>query len=72
MDSDFYKTVWDCFLERAMGLTQQKLADIIGKPQSFVAKVEQGDRRLDVIEFLNICEVLNVDSADFLRKIKDY
>ena len=34
------------------GLTQADLADRLGKPQSFVAKVETHERRLDVIEFV--------------------
>jgi transcriptional regulator with XRE-family HTH domain len=39
--------------ERA-GFTQQQLADKLGKHQSFVAKYEGGERRIDVIEFLHI------------------
>lgn len=35
---------------KAAGLTQQGLADRLGKPQSFVAKFEAGERRLDVVE----------------------
>ena len=42
------------------GLTQQQLADKLGKPQSFVAKYEGGERRLDVIELSNICDALDV------------
>jgi transcriptional regulator with XRE-family HTH domain len=33
------------------GLTQTQLAAILGTPQSFIAKVENGERRLDVLEF---------------------
>ena len=36
---------------RAAGLTQQALADRLDRPQSFVAKIEAGERRLDVVEF---------------------
>jgi transcriptional regulator with XRE-family HTH domain len=36
------------------GIVQQELADRLGKPQSFVAKVERGERRIDVIEFIAI------------------
>ncbi|WP_425079717.1 helix-turn-helix domain-containing protein [Ruegeria denitrificans] len=49
-----------------VGMTQQALADALGKPQSFVAKVEGCERRLDVIEFKHWCEVLDVESAKFL------
>ena len=44
-------------------MTQQAVADRLGKPQSFVAKYENGERRLDVVEFLEIAEVLDVDTV---------
>jgi transcriptional regulator with XRE-family HTH domain len=34
------------------GLTQADLAQRLGKPQSYVAKVETQERRLDVVEFV--------------------
>lgn len=43
------------------GLTQQQLAGRLGRPQSFVAKYENGERRLDVIEFLEITRKLGTD-----------
>ena len=36
----------------AAGLTQTKLAQKLNKPQSYVAKVETLERRLDVVEFV--------------------
>jgi transcriptional regulator with XRE-family HTH domain len=49
------------------GLTQHKLARRLGKPQSFVAKYEGGERRLDVVEFLMIARALG---ANPLRLVK--
>jgi transcriptional regulator with XRE-family HTH domain len=43
------------------GLTQSQLAKLLGKPQSFVAKYELGERRLDVIEFTEICKFIDVN-----------
>lgn len=43
---------------RSSGLTQQELAKKLRKPQSFVAKYENGERRLDVIEFIQIARAL--------------
>jgi transcriptional regulator with XRE-family HTH domain len=54
--------------ERA-GLTQQQLADRLGKPQSFVAKYEGGERRIDVIEFVAISQALQFDPARAVREI---
>jgi transcriptional regulator with XRE-family HTH domain len=51
------------------GLTQQQLADRLGKPQSFVAKYEGGERRLDVIEFVAIAHALEFDAARMIREI---
>ena len=49
------------------GFTQEKLAKRLGKPQSFVAKYEGGERRLDVIEFLWIARVIGADPIRILR-----
>jgi transcriptional regulator with XRE-family HTH domain len=50
-------------------LTQQQLADRLGKPQSFIAKYEGGERRIDVIEFLAIARALQTDPARIVREI---
>ena len=46
---------------KAAGLTQQALALRLRKPQSFVAKYEGGERRLDVVEFIAIARALGAD-----------
>ena len=51
------------------GLTQQILAKRLGKPQSFVAKYEGGERRLDVLEFIGIARVLGADPVRLLREL---
>ena len=51
------------------GLTQQKLAKRLGKPQSFVAKYEGGERRLDVIEFIVIARAIGADPLRILRTL---
>ena len=48
------------------GLTQQALADRLDRPQSFVAKVEGLERRLDVIEFLTMAREIGVDPLPLL------
>ncbi len=42
-------------------LSQQDVADRLGRPQSFVAKYELGERRLDLVEFLEVVTALNAD-----------
>jgi len=51
----------------AAGLTQQDVADALGKPQSYVAKVEGLERRLDVIEFLEFAKAIGIDPMPVLR-----
>lgn len=50
------------------GIRQQALAKKLRKPQSFVAKYEGGERRLDVIEFIVIAEALGADPLKLLRR----
>jgi transcriptional regulator with XRE-family HTH domain len=50
-------------------LTQQKLAKRLGKPQSFVAKYEGGERRLDVVEFVIIARAIGADPVRILRTL---
>jgi len=45
-------------LRENCGITQTALAERIGNTQTFVSKVERGERRLDVIEFAEWCEAL--------------
>ena len=51
---------------KAAGLTQQTLARRLKKPQSFVAKYEGGERRLDVVEFIRISRALDADPLKLL------
>lgn len=47
-------------------LTQAELADRLRCHQSFVARVESGERRIDVIELIVLARALEVDAAEFL------
>ena len=52
------------------GLTQQQLADRLGKPQSFISKYEGGERRIDVIEFIAIADALDMDASRAIRDVR--
>lgn len=54
----------------AAGLTQTDLADKIGEYQSWVARLESGQRRVDVIEFEKLAEVLEFCPTEFLSATK--
>jgi transcriptional regulator with XRE-family HTH domain len=51
-------------------LTQTELADRLKRPQSFVSKYENGERRLDLIEFLDVASILHIDVVAFIRDIQ--
>jgi transcriptional regulator with XRE-family HTH domain len=52
------------------GLKQSDLAEKLGRPQAFVSRYETGERRLDVIEFLEVARALAVEPAEILGKLK--
>jgi transcriptional regulator with XRE-family HTH domain len=41
-------------------LTQVQVAERLGRPQSFVSKYESGERQLDVVEFVEVCDALGI------------
>lgn len=53
----------------AANMTQTELADALGEYQSFVARLESGERRVDLIEFINLAHVLGFDAPEVLREI---
>ena len=53
------------------GVTQTELAKRLGKPQSFVAKYEGGERRLSVIEFIDIAEALQIRPSHLLDELHE-
>ena len=54
---------------RDAGLSQAQLAAKIGRPQTFVSKVEIGERRIDLIELLQVLGALRVDPAEFITSL---
>jgi transcriptional regulator with XRE-family HTH domain len=54
---------------KAAGLTQTAVAKRLGKPPSYVAKYELGERRLDVLEFLDIAAAIGFDPSAFIRTL---
>ena len=55
---------------KTAGLTQHDVAKRLRKVQSFVAKYEGGERRVDVVEFLQIAKALDADPIRMMRKLQ--
>ena len=47
-------------------LSQQVVADKLGKPQSYISKIESGERRLDVAEAKKFAEIYKKDISYFI------
>lgn len=47
------------------GLSQSELAKALGEYQSFVARMESGQRRVDVVEYENLAKILKFDVHEF-------
>lgn len=54
------------------GLSQEKLAKKLKQHQSFVARLEGGERRIDVVEFLELAETIGFDPIRALLSIKTH
>lgn len=50
------------------GLTQAELAQRLGQTQSFVSKVERGERRLDVVELRWWCRAMGISLTEFVDR----
>jgi transcriptional regulator with XRE-family HTH domain len=54
-----------------VGMTQRDLAARIKRPHSFVGRMEGGERRVDVIEFIEIAKVLGADPKELFGRLVD-
>ena len=51
-------------------LTQQQVADALGWSQSLIAKIEKFERRVDVIELLQLASVIGFDAVRLVRELR--
>ena len=49
------------------GLAQQEVADKLGKPQSYISKIESGERRLDVADIKKFASIYKKDVSFFIK-----
>ena len=58
-------------LRKAQGLTQTDLAERLDSVQSFIAKTEGFERRLDILEFVRICEAIGLKASDVICEFEN-
>lgn len=51
------------------GLTQEEVAARLNRPQSFVSKYESGERRLDVVELIEVGEAIGLDVRGLIETL---
>jgi transcriptional regulator with XRE-family HTH domain len=61
---------WLIEARRTQGVTQTQLAAMLGRPQSFISKYENGERRLDFVEVLEIAAALRADARDLVGELQ--
>jgi transcriptional regulator with XRE-family HTH domain len=54
-----------------MGIPQDKLSKTLGRTRTFVSKVELGERRLDILEFIHYAHVLGIEPKEFFCRYVD-
>ncbi len=56
---------------RAAGLTQRQLADKLKRSNSFVWKIEAGERQINTLEFIEIARILGFRASTLLTEIDE-
>jgi len=75
LTKSLYTSEWEALLgllkelREAQGLTQEQLAKKLGRPQSMVSKIEAGERKLDVVQFIDYLQILDADPVAAMRRL---
>lgn len=51
---------------KSQGLSQEALASRLGRHQQFVSRYEIGERRLDIVEFVDVARTLGLNAAEMI------
>lgn len=57
-------------IRKQAALSQVELASLLHKPQSYISKYENGERKLDILELREICAALGISLAGFVENLE--
>ena len=53
------------------GITQEQLAKRLKQSQSFVSKIERGDRRIDIVQLRTLCKIYGRTLSEFVQRLEE-
>lgn len=56
---------------KAAGLTQVDCSKALSRPQSFISDVENGTRRLDIVQLRDLCKVLGISLGKLVQELEE-
>ncbi|WP_414157508.1 helix-turn-helix domain-containing protein [Pseudomonas sp. BNK-15] len=56
---------------KAAGLTQVECSKALDRPQSFMSDVENGTRRLDIVQLRDLCKVLGISLPELVEELEN-
>lgn len=71
-----YKPKYDTIIQRLRtareeaGLKQDYVNETLGKYQSYLSKIEHGDRRIDIIELMELANIYGKELSYFVKDEK--
>lgn len=74
LHSESYSALVDMLVQRrkAAGLSQQDVADALRWPQSFIAKIEKRERRIDAVELVRLASAIGFEPAKVIRELQKW
>ncbi|AMD60738.1 DNA-binding protein [Agrobacterium tumefaciens] len=55
---------------RAKGLSQAQVAKALGRHQPFIANIESGERRVDLLELLALADIIELDVHALIDRLR--
>lgn len=75
MQKSLFSEEYDAFcrllrqVREEAGISQNQLAKRMDTPQAWLSKVENGHRRVDVVELWRICQAIGIEPDEFMRRL---